>query len=197
MSRRISHMIRERILNVAVLILILATGSLAVYCWRLGVFDDLATLRAYIDSAGWFAPLAFVLLHLLQILLPFIPGGILLTAGVIIFGPWYGLLYNYVGIITGSAISFGLARKYGYTFVRNKISPALWHKYMRWLDNEKLFCRTFMLLILLPFAPDDALCMLAGISQMSWRQFALIIMTLKLPILSVYSISMLTAESLI
>lgn len=186
----------SRLLNIAVVILLLAAGAFGVYCRQLGVFGNIDTLRAYIDRAGMLAPLAFLMLHLLQILVPFIPGGILLTAGVIVFGPWQGLLYNYIGIIIGSGISFALARKYGRDFVRGKVNPAVWHKYMRWLDNQKLFARMFALLILLPFAPDDALCMLAGLSGMTWQRFLLIIMVFKLPMISVYSFSMLTADML-
>lgn len=196
MNFEISKKTGDRILNITVVILLLAACAVGFYCWRLGVFHDLETLRAYIDRAGLFAPLAFGLLHLLQILVPFIPGGIILVAGVVIFGPWQGLLYNYIGIIAGSTVSFALARKYGRAFVHRQISPAVWHKYMRWLDNEKIFRRMFMVMILLPFAPDDALCMLAGISRMAWPEFLLIIMLLKLPILATYSLSMLTADSL-
>ena len=81
--------------------------------------------------------------------------------------------------------------------MRSKVSPEVWHKYFRWLDNSKIFPRFFAIAILLPFAPDDALCMLAGIANMTWLQFLLCILIGKLPVLLVYSFAMLGADQLI
>lgn len=177
--------------------LLLALLVLCLWAWRVGVFHDLETLRGYVDKAGWAAPVVPVLLHLLQILVPFIPGGVVLTAVVVIFGPWRGFFINFIGIVLGSTISFALARHFGKDFVRERMKPETWQKYFRWLDNEELFRRTFLLLILLPFAPDDALCMLAGISKMSNRDFLLILTLCKIPMLLVYSLGMIGADALL
>jgi uncharacterized membrane protein YdjX (TVP38/TMEM64 family) len=168
-----------------------------MYAWQIGLFRDLETLRAFIDRAGIWAPLAFIVLHLLQIIVPFIPGGVVLTAGVLIFGPLEGFILNYIGIVLGSGISFALARHYGKDFVHRKINPTVWQKYLRWLDNAKLFRRLFAVLILLPFAPDDALCMLAGISEMRAWEFVVIIILLKIPVLLVYGLTMFGADLLL
>ena len=78
---------KNSLLNVAVVVTLIIIVLLCLYGWQLGIFRDLDTLRAYIDKAGFWAPLAFILLHLVQIIIPFIPGGVVQTAGVIIFGP--------------------------------------------------------------------------------------------------------------
>jgi uncharacterized membrane protein YdjX (TVP38/TMEM64 family) len=188
---------KSRLLNIAVILSLTAVVLLSLYGWQIGLFRDLETLRAFIDQAGIWAPLAFIMLHLLQIIVPFIPGGVVLTAGVLIFGPLEGFILNYIGTVLGSGISFALARHYGKEFVHQKISPAVWQKYFRWLDNAKLFRRIFAIMIVLPFAPDDALCMLAGISDMTVLEFALIIMLFKIPMLLVYSLTMFGADMLL
>ena len=187
----------QKQINILILIGLIIIVVLCIYGWQRGIFKDLATLRAYINKAGFFAPLAFIALHFLQIIIPFIPGGAVQTAGVIVFGPWRGFLLNYIGIAIGSTVSFALARHYGQSFVRAKVSPEVWHKYFRWLDNGKIFGRFFAIAILLPFAPDDALCMLAGIANISWLQFLLCILIGKIPILLIYSFAMLGADQLI
>lgn len=61
------------------LLFILLVAVLAVLClwaWQAGVFRDLDTLRGYVDRAGLWAPLVPITMHLLQILVPFIPGGL-------------------------------------------------------------------------------------------------------------------------
>lgn len=197
MKHKIKKKITQKQINILVLLGLLIVVLLCIYGWQRGIFKDIETLRAYIDKAGFFGPLAFIALHFLQIIIPFIPGGVVQTAGVVCFGPWHGFWLNYIGIAIGSISSFALARHYGQAFVRAKVSPEVWHKYFRWLDNSKIFPRFFAIAILLPFAPDDALCMLAGIANMSWLQFLLCILIGKLPVLLVYSFAMLGADQLI
>ena len=60
-------------------------------------------------------PIIFMLLQILQVVIPIIPGGISSAAGVLIFGPYLGFVYNYVGISIGSVIIFLLGRRYGKT----------------------------------------------------------------------------------
>lgn len=182
---------------IVALLLLVALVPLCLWAWRRGIFRDLDSLRAFVDGVGWGAPLIPIALHLLQILVPFIPGGVVLTAVVIIFGAWQGFFINFVGIILGSTLSFALARYLGQDFVRRRVKPDTWQKYFRWLDNVKLFRRTFFLLILLPFAPDDALCMLAGISKISTRDFLLILIFAKIPMILLYSLGMAGADTLI
>lgn len=181
-------------------LLALLVAVLALACcwaWQRGIFRDLETLRAFVYGAGWCGPLITILLHLLQILVPFIPGGVVLTAVVVIFGAWRGFFINFVGITLGSTLSFALARHLGQDFVRCRIKPQVWQKYFRWLDNAKLFQRAFFVLILLPFAPDDALCMLAGISKMSARDFLLILTIAKIPMILLYSLGMASVDHLL
>lgn len=165
----------------------LLLGLLCFWAWRLGLFRSLDTLQAFIDSYEVGAPLIFLLLQVLQILLAFIPGGMLLTGGVVIFGPWEGLLYNCAGTALGSCLNFWLARKWGQPLVHHLLEDGTREKYLGWLHEGKKFHRLFAWAILLPFFPDDALCLIAGLSSMSWRRF-LLILCLKLPSVAVYSL---------
>ena len=56
-----------------------------------------------------------------------------------------------------------------------------------WLEEGTKFDRLFAWAILLPFFPDDALCLIAGLSAMTWRRFASLLL-LKLPSIAVYSV---------
>lgn len=179
------------------LLLLIILALLCFKAWQIGIFRDLTTLRSYVDGLGWAAPLLLIFLHLLQILVPFIPGGVVLTAVVVIFGPRNGFIINFIGVICGSIISFALARYFGRDFVRRRIKAEIWQKYFRWLDNEKLFRRMFLVLILLPFAPDDALCMLAGIAKISTRNFLITLIFGKIPVLLLYSLGMMGADALL
>ena len=154
--------------------------------WRMGLFRSLDTLQAFVASYAVGAPLIFVVLQVLQILMAFIPGGLLLCGGVILFGPWLGLLYNFLGTALGSCLNFWLARRWGQPLVRHLMSEATRQKYLHWLEDRR-FDRLFAWAILLPFFPDDALCLLAGLSRMPLGRF-LAILLLKLPSIAAYSV---------
>ncbi len=177
----------QRLMNGGAVLFVLLLGWLCLRGWQLGLFRSLDTLRAYVEQTGPWAPVCFLLLQVLQILMAFIPGGVLLTGGVVIFGPWEGLLYNFLGTLAGSCLNFWLARRWGQPMVEHLVSEGAQKKYLGWLHRGSRFEKLFAWAILLPFFPDDALCLIAGLSSMGWRRF-LLIMLLKLPSISLYSL---------
>ncbi|MEG0754713.1 MAG: TVP38/TMEM64 family protein, partial [Angelakisella sp.] len=89
------------------------TVLLCVYWYRTGVLTSTQAMSNMLRHLGLLAPLLFILLQVVQVVVPIIPGAAGCVAGVIIFGPWQGFLYNYIGICIGSVINFLLARRYG------------------------------------------------------------------------------------
>lgn len=146
------------------------------------------------QSTGIWAPLAFVAIQILQVVFPIVPGGLTCVAGVLMFGPVWGFVYNYAGICIGSGINFFLAKKYGRPFVERSVSEKVWGKYIKWLDSPK-FDLYFALAIFLPVAPDDFLCLLAGLTPMKFRRFAAIILLGKPLSLLAYSWGLAAALS--
>ena len=123
---------------------------------------------------------------------PILPGGLGCLAGVILFGPWYGFAYNYVGICAGSLAAFGVARYCGRPLLERMFSRKLLLKYDRWL-GQKSFTKWFALAIFFPVAPDDFLCYLAGTTSMNWGQFTFIILTCKPFAIAAYSTGLTVA----
>ncbi|MCT4396021.1 TVP38/TMEM64 family protein [Periweissella beninensis] len=161
---------------------IIATLSLMVYLWQIGAFTNLKVLQKLVglDAHPLLAPLIFIALQICQIIIPIIPGALTLTAGVLLFGPWWGFLYNYLGIIIGSTLAFLLARYFGGQLLIHLFSLKQRTKYLTWLDhNERRFAKFFIVAILLPGFPDDLLTMIAGLSKMSLRTFCIIILIAK------------------
>ena len=173
------------ILSILVVVGVAAAGF---FGWRAGLFSSAEALSAFLSSLGAWAPIAFLLLQVLQIIIPVIPGGVILSVGVVAFGPVYGFIYNYVGMLMGSYIAFAFARRFGLPLIKSIISEKAFAKYIGWLDNkQEKFNKLFALAIFLPFFPDDLLCMLAGVSKMKTSTFWLINIVLKIPFLLPYS----------
>lgn len=185
----------RKIINAISIVGILATIVVTIYFIKLGVFKDINALRGLVGGSIILGPIIFILIQIIQVVIPIIPGGISCAAGVLIFGPFVGFIYNYVGIAIGSIIIFLLGRNYGKPFILSLISDKTYNKYIGWLDNEKRFERLFTLAIFFPVAPDDALCLMAGLTKMSVKKFTLIIILAKPASIFLYSLALIYGGS--
>lgn len=161
-----------------------------IYAWHQGYLTDTAKLQALLDRCGILAPLVFMLVQAIQVVIPILPGAVGCVFGVVFFGPLWGFIYNYVGICIGSVCAFLLARKYGMLFVRNMTGSKFYDKYQHFLEKENQFEKMFALLIFLPVAPDDFLCYLAGVSRMRLVRFTTIILLGKPAAIFLYSMGL-------
>ncbi|MCB2846269.1 VTT domain-containing protein [Streptococcus dysgalactiae subsp. dysgalactiae] len=146
------------------------------------------TFQAYLVKFGILAPCLFILIQIVQVVYPVIPGGLTCVLGHVVFGPFLGFIYNTVGIFIGSLISFMLARKYGAQFAKIFVSDDTYNKYIPYLDKGKYFERFLAAAFILPGFPDDFLCMVAGLGKMSLRKFTAIFLLAKPVTLYIYTI---------
>ena len=118
---------------------------------------------------------AFLLLQIIQVVIPIIPGGATTVVGFMAFGPILGFILNYVGIVIGSIILFLLTRRYGKQFIMLFIDEQTYAKY-----EEKLASSTYETVFALNMAssisPADILVMITGLSKMSFKRFLYIIL---------------------
>lgn len=187
----------RRLLNLISLMGIACTVSLTIYFYHLGVFKDMNALQTLVGQSIYLGPLIFILIQIIQVIVPIIPGGISLAAGVLMFGPYLGFLYNYIGICLGSLILFALGRQYGKPFIQHLVSEKIYQKYSHWLDNDKRFEKLFALAIFLPVAPDDALCLMASLTNMSFKKYSAIILLAKPASIFLYSLALLHGGELL
>lgn len=133
----------------------------------------------HLRQLGVFGPIIFTLVQIIQVVIPVIPGGVVSLTGQVVFGYIWGFVYNYVGITIGSIIAFFLARRYGEFFVKCFVSDETYDKYLGWTKNENRFAWILGILFFLPAAPDDILCMIAGLTTLSFKKFMLIFIPTK------------------
>ena len=73
--------------------------------------------------------------------IPILPGGVSCLAGVLIFGPWCGFLYNYLGICAGSMLAFLIARHFGRPLLGRIFRPEQLERYDRWMRSRRHLSR--------------------------------------------------------
>lgn len=75
---------------------------------------------------------------------------------------------------------FLISRKYGSVVMQHIFSEKRYNKCQQWINKrtEKLSVILWFLL-LIPFSPDDFICYCAGLTEMKFKKFMVIILTVK------------------
>lgn len=182
---------RWRTLQTAASLLGLA-GCIAagVWLWRAGLLTSQQALQEFVAGFGAAGALVFVAFQAVQVVVPVLPGGLGCLAGVLLFGPWWGFLYNYLGICAGSLAAFAIARSCGRPLLCRMFPQPLIDRYDRWGEAGDRFARWFAFFIFIPVAPDDYLCFLAGTTRMPWRTYTAIILLCKPCSIALYSLGL-------
>ena len=155
-----------------VLFIIAVVGLIVLLIWDMGwdTLSDRDKLTAYIGQFGMWAPFVFIGIQTLQVIAAPIPGNITGLVGGALFGMIWGSVYNSLSVILGSMFMFWLGNKYGMAAVNKFVKPETVEKYLPKINGRK--ARGFLLgLFLVPFVPDDAICLLAGITDLTFLTF--------------------------
>ena len=168
------------------------TVVLTVIGYKKGIFTDETQMELFLNSCGIFAPLFFVFIQAVQVIIPILPGAVGCVYGVMFWGPLKGFIFNYIGICIGSIGAFLIARRFGQRLVIQMTGEKFYDKYSKYLEMENRFEKILALLIFLPVAPDDFLCYLAGISKMDLKKFVTIILLGKPAAIFLYSMGLNT-----
>ncbi len=173
-------------MSILTAIFTIAALAFLIYGFKTDIFYSEKALRNFMYQFGIWAPIIFIILQAIQVMFPIVPGGLGLLAGVLIFGPVVGFVYNYIGVCLGSIAAFLVAKQYGKPIINMFFSPKLQEKYASWTEHKK-FSKYFTIAIFFPFAPDDFLCYLAGTTQMKLYKFSTIIILGKPLAIAIYT----------
>ena len=166
-------------------------AAAAVWGWQTGVLTSQERMQSLISGFGPAGAILFVTFQAVQVVVPVLPGGLGCLAGVLLFGPVWGFVYNYIGICIGSLMAFAVARNCGKPLLTLLFSEKTIAKYSHWAEERNRFARLFAWAIFLPVAPDDFLCYLAGTTDMTWRRYTAIILLGKPFAIALYSLVIL------
>jgi len=135
-------------------------------------FSNKERVNKFVISFGSYAPLVFIGLQILQVLVAPIPGEFTGFVGGYLFGIVPGLIYSTVGLSLGSLFAFLIARRIGMPFVRRFMGPEFMGKFEYIVERHGAFL-TFIL-FLFPGTPKDSFCYLLGLSPMHVATFLVI-----------------------
>ncbi len=133
--------------------------------------SDREKTSAYIEGFGPAAPLVFMLVQVLQVLLAPVPGEATGFIGGYLFGVTKGFLFSSIALSIGSIINFGVGRFLGRRYVR-KVIPTRYLVRFDTVAKREGALIVFMLFIF-PGFPKDYLCFFLGLSSLPFKIFFL------------------------
>lgn len=158
---------------IAVALLALAgAGYALVKSGLLEEINSVEDLRALIGRAGPMAGVAYFLLQMMTVIVAPIPSNVTMMAGALALGFWPAMILGVLAVICGSVIVFLAARALGRNAVQRFLDRGVMERYLPVIEEKQdMF---LFLTMLFPFFPDDALCILAGLTTIPLRRFVLI-----------------------
>ena len=152
---------------------LLAAGGYAL--WKNGFFEKINSveaLREVIAGAGVWAGAVYFVLQMMTVIVAPIPSNISMMAGALALGFWPAMILGVLAVIAGSVIVFLAARALGRNAVQRFLDKGVMEKYLPIIEEKQdMF---LFLTMLFPFFPDDALCMLAGLTKIPLGRFVAI-----------------------
>ncbi|MGX7245640.1 TVP38/TMEM64 family protein [Enterococcus quebecensis] len=184
--------ILKRIIYVLPILGIIGFTALVIYGYSKGIFHSVQTLQTFIKQFGKYAVLIFMALQLTQVIVPILPGGISTVVGMLMFGSIQGLIYSYIGLIIGEIIVYWLTRYYGKAFVRLVLSKKRYLQFEKMMDRPESGIKKLMIFTLLvPFAPDDLACLVAGLADLPFKEYMKILLIFKFWSVATYGYALL------
>jgi len=127
-----------------------------------GLFGSIDNIKEIVGRYVLLAPLVFIGIQILQVVLTPINHYVVGVAGGVLFGPWLGGLYNWTGRVIGHFIAFLLSRTFGRRLVKRIVGEQLLSKYDKiWEKNGGFY---LFLIYFLPVFPDDEISYITGLA---------------------------------
>ena len=135
---------------------------------------NIDTIRNIISNSKY-APLVFVLLELVLFVffcfVPIMEAG-MITLGMILFGAWEGFLLSSFSCIVSSCILFVIGDKFGEGMARKLIGKSELERAQDIVTHKSKFMLPIFFFI--PGFPDDAICLVAGMTKMKFLYFFIV-----------------------
>ena len=160
---------------VIALAVIAALAGCGYALWKTGVFERINSveeLREVISGAGAWAGVVYFFLQMMTVIVAPIPSNISMMAGALALGFWKAMILGVLAVVAGSMIVFLASRALGRNAIQRFLDKGVMDKYLPVIEEKQdMF---LFLTMLFPFFPDDSLCMLAGLTNISLGRFTAI-----------------------
>ena len=122
-------------------------------------------IKRFLVSLGFFAPIVYIIIYIIRPLV-FFPTSILTPLSAVVFGPFLGWIYTFIGENIAASVAFLVARYFGGDIVSR-------FKKLKLIDEElkEHGLRTVIFLRLVPLFPFDVVNFGLGVTSVSFKRY--------------------------
>jgi uncharacterized membrane protein YdjX (TVP38/TMEM64 family) len=142
---------RIALLKAALLVAFIAAAVILVRFTSVKDYLTAEGLGRFLATAGLWAPVLFMLIYVVGVCL-FVPGAILTGLGAVLFGPYWGFVYVWIGAMIGASAAFLIGRTLGREFAASLVGDRL-RKYDDAIERNGFATVLYLRLIYFPFTP--------------------------------------------
>lgn len=146
--------------------------------------DKINGLVNIINGTGAWGMVVYVLIQILQVIILPLPAVVCYVPGTIIWGAPMATLLASIGVLIGSVIAYFIGRMWGKKAVIWIAGKETTEKYAAYFGKRGK--GIFVIMQILPFFPDDILCMVAGLTSMNFVYFLVVMCTVRPAIIATY-----------
>ena len=146
--------------------------------------EKLDAIVNMIRNSGEWGMLVFILLQIIQVVILPMPALLCYISGIQIWSPLTATILASIGVIIGSIIDYLIGRIFGVKVLKWIVGEDKIDKYTNLIGKKSKF--TFAMMEILPFFPDDILCMFAGLGKMNFAYFSFVIVVFRPLLVAAY-----------
>lgn len=130
--------------------------------------EDPELIREWVSQFGLWGPLALIMALVLQMFLFFVPNILLILICILSYGPIWGAIIAWTGIVLASTVGYFVGNKLSLVVVHRLVSP----KTRRMLQGfiQSYGVKAIVVLRLSTFS-NDGLSIVAGLLNMSYKRY--------------------------
>ncbi len=175
-----------RILKFLLLTILVAVIVISLFVWDISSYFGPENIQMLLQSYGVFAPLFYMFLMAMAVIISPIPSLPLDIAAGAFFGTVMGTVYSVLGALSGSVVSFMIARFLGREFIQKYLGG---HINFCTSCSDNVLTKIVLISRLLPVVSFDIVSYGAGLTKMSLRKFALATFIGMIPLTFLYNYS--------
>ena len=137
-----------------------------------GLFSDRERSKDFLSGLGWWAPFAYMVVQILQVIIAPVPGEASGFIGGYLFGTAGAFVYSTIALTIGSWINFLIGRFLGKRWIRRLIPTAAWTRLDFLLRHQGAV--VVFILFVVPGFPKDSLCLFLGLSSLPIKVLVLL-----------------------
>jgi uncharacterized membrane protein YdjX (TVP38/TMEM64 family) len=142
---------KKAVIKALILAAFIIGAILLVHLTPLKGYLTADALGRFLDFAGFWAPVIFILIYAAGICL-FIPGTLLTGVGAALFGPYGGFVVVWIGAMIGASAAFFIGRTLGREFAASLVGDKL-KKYDDAIERNGFATVLYLRLVYFPFTP--------------------------------------------